>query len=232
MSNRIAQLGRTVVCQPNRHTASVIFMHGSGGTGVIAKQSLNMVLGRSFSFPHIRVVYPTAPLRPYSLCDGDLVHVWFDRHELSQSVPEDLTSIEPIAEEVSQLVDQEVSRGVDVKRIFLGGFSMGGSLALQMGYRFRPDIGGIFVCSSFLNHGSKVYEVLESSPETRRPPLFMSHGEEDEMVPLEWGRHTFKQLQQRGVSGELHSFPKLDHSINIKELTLLQDWLLKNLPDV
>lgn len=36
---------------------------------------------------------------------------------------------------------------------------MGGSMALQMGYRFRPEVGGIFSLSSFLNRGSKVYEV-------------------------------------------------------------------------
>lgn len=36
---------------------------------------------------------------------------------------------------------------------------MGGSMALQMAYRFRPDIGGVFVLSSYLNKGSKVYQV-------------------------------------------------------------------------
>lgn len=37
---------------------------------------------------------------------------------------------------------------------------MGGSLALHYGYRFCPDIAGIFALSSFLYKNSAVYQVI------------------------------------------------------------------------
>ncbi|XP_045592210.1 lysophospholipase-like protein 1 isoform X2 [Procambarus clarkii] len=197
----------------------------------MAKEGIKMIYGKNFIFPHIRILYPTAPLIPYTPSAGCLRHVWFNRHSISLAAPEDLTTIEPIAEEINKLIDKEVKEGIDVKRIILGGFSMGSSLAMQMGYRFRRDIGGVFVLSSFLNQYSKVYEVLDSSLDSDHPPLFMCHGEKDDVVPYTWGERTFEELRKRGVKGEFHSFSNLYHNISKEELVMLKEWILKQLPD-
>ncbi|KAG7164132.1 lysophospholipase-like protein 1 [Homarus americanus] len=229
MSSKILQMTISAQSKPV-HTASIIFMHGSGGTGPMSKEGIKITLGKRLTFPHIRILYPTSPLRPYTPSNGYLQHVWFNRHSISLEAPEDLTTIEPMAEEINNLIDQEIQQGIDVKRIILGGFSMGSSLAMQMGYRFRKDIGGVFVLSSFLNQHSKVYEALESSPDDSRPPLFMCHGEKDDVVPYVWGEHTFKELQRRGVPGEFKSFLNLYHAVNKEELIMLQEWILQQLP--
>lgn len=74
-------------------------------------------------------------------------------------------------------------------------------------------------------------KVLDSSPHSYHPPLFMCHGEKDDIVPYTWGQHTFKELQQRGVTGEFHSFPNMYHDISKEELILLQQWILQQLPE-
>lgn len=43
--------------------------------------------------------------------------------------------------------------------IISGGISMGGAMALHMGYRIYPNISGVFAMSSFLNTESSVYKV-------------------------------------------------------------------------
>ncbi|XP_047494356.1 lysophospholipase-like protein 1 [Penaeus chinensis] len=231
MSHNITEV--TVVPQTGlRHTATLIFMHGSGWNGVLSKNDLEMVFGQEFSFPHIRVVYPTSPERPYTPCSGMLQHVWFDRQAVDISAQEDVSSIKLMAEELNKLIDKEISLGIDVKRIVIGGFSMGSSMALQMGYCFRPDVAGIIALSSFLNQTSNVYKVLETEPEGERPPLFMCHGDSDKVVPFAWGERTFAQLQQRGVKGEFHSFPGLNHSLCKREVELMKKWLVDLLPDV
>jgi len=48
------------------------------------------------------------------------------------------------------------------RTVISGGFSMGGALALQFGYRFCTDLAGVFALSSFLNENSSVYEVDDS----------------------------------------------------------------------
>ncbi|KAK3881355.1 hypothetical protein Pcinc_014200 [Petrolisthes cinctipes] len=189
-----------------------------------------MVLGHHLSFPHIRVLYPTAPLRPYTLADGSFEHVWFDRPLLKEDAPEHLATIEPTAREINQLIDQEVKLGIDIKRIVIGGFSMGGSMALQMAYRFRPDIGGVFVLSSFLNKESKVYETLSGCPDTPRPPLFMCHGQKDDLVPHSWGHNTFQELQKHHIQGSFHSLPNVSHTISREELTMLKNWIVRQVP--
>lgn len=198
----------------------------------MVKESVKILFGRNFSFPHIRILYPTAPERAYTPSFGMRQHVWFNRHDVEISAPEDLSTVEPMAEEINKLIDQELRLGVDIKRIVLGGFSMGGSMALQMGYRFRPEVGGVFSLSSFLNRGSKVYEVLKTSQDANYPPLFMCHGERDDVVPYEWGDETFRDLRELQIKGEFHTFPRMFHTLCRKELEMLHHWLLQILPEV
>lgn len=43
--------------------------------------------------------------------------------------------------------------------LLLGGFSMGGSMAMHLAYRNHQDVAGVFALSSFLNKTSAVYQV-------------------------------------------------------------------------
>lgn len=85
-------------------------------------------------------------------------NVWFDRIAISNQVPEHVNSINSMCQNVSELIDREVADGIPFSRIILGGFSMGGCLALHLAYRYRT-VAGCFVMSSFLNKGSMIYEV-------------------------------------------------------------------------
>lgn len=86
-------------------------------------------------------------------------NVWFDRIAISNEVPEHVGSINSMCQNVSELIDKEVADGIPFNRIVLGGFSMGGGLALHLAYRYRTAVAGCFVMSSFLNKGSIIYEV-------------------------------------------------------------------------
>lgn len=85
--------------------------------------------------------------------------MWFDRMAISNQVPEHVKSIDSMCQNISELIDREVANGIPFNRIILGGFSMGGCLALHLTYRYKTSIAGCFVMSSFLNKGSIIYEV-------------------------------------------------------------------------
>lgn len=104
---------------------------------------------------------------------------------------------------------------------------MGGSLSLQMAYRFLPGFAGVFVLSSFLNNGSEIYKNIKS----KETPLFMCHGECDEMVPMKWGKDTFDQLTQLGVKGEFMKLPNTFHELKSKEIEKLLHWIETKLPE-
>ncbi|CAG4929333.1 unnamed protein product [Parnassius apollo] len=214
-----------------KHTATVVFCHGSGANGEHMKEWIHL-MAKNFSFPHIKVIYPTAPLQRYTPAGGLLSNVWFDRADISQDVPEKLDSIEKIEAEIRNLIKNENDAGIPVNRIIVGGFSMGGALSFYTGYKWEHNLAGVFAFSSFLNNNSVVYQDLRNISEKRLPPLLQIHGDGDELVDLSWGQKTFDLLKSLGVSGEFHIMERLGHSINKRGIDLIKDWIEKLLPDV
>ncbi|KPJ06339.1 Lysophospholipase-like protein 1 [Papilio machaon] len=214
-----------------KHTATVIFFHGSGANGEHMQEWVNLMT-KNFKFPQIKVIYPTAPLQPYTPAGGQPSNVWFDRADINQSVAEKLDSVERMGVQVKELIKSEVDGGIPINRIIVGGFSMGGALSLYTGYRWERNLAGVFAFSSFLNNQSIVYQDLIKSSGIKLPPLLQIHGDNDDLVDLTWGRNTYNELKKYGVNGEFHVMPKLGHSINKRGMNIISDWIVNLLPDV
>ncbi|KAL7641107.1 UNVERIFIED_CONTAM: hypothetical protein RMT77_008244 [Armadillidium vulgare] len=208
-----------------RCQGSVIILHGATDTGSRMKLLTESVLGEKLVFPHLQIHYLTAPLRPYTLSGGLDQNVWFDRLQLRDDSPEQYESISEMAGKLSQFISNEIEEGIPPNKIVLGGMSMGGAMALHLGYTFHPEVAGIFCFSSFLYQKSKVYESLSKSSK-QLPPLFMAHGEADDLVPSSWGRATFDKLTELGVKGVFHSVPQVKHELCKEEILILKQWIM------
>eukprot|EP00747_Dinoflagellata_sp_TGD_P090347 gnl/TRDRNA2_/TRDRNA2_164675_c0_seq3.p1 gnl/TRDRNA2_/TRDRNA2_164675_c0~~gnl/TRDRNA2_/TRDRNA2_164675_c0_seq3.p1 ORF type:complete len:177 (-),score=21.63 gnl/TRDRNA2_/TRDRNA2_164675_c0_seq3:214-669(-) len=79
-------------------------------------------------------VYPDPPVVPYTLAGGRLQGVWFDRQAMSYQAPEDSEGIKRSVEQVDKEIDKLVAAGISPSRIGIVGNSMGGCLALHVGY--------------------------------------------------------------------------------------------------
>lgn len=212
------------------HSATVIFFHGSGSSGANMKEWVR-IMHKNFSFPYIKVLYPTAPLQPYTPCNGEKSNVWFDRFDISPMVPEKIESIAEIETEVKRLIKNENDVGIPSSRIIVGGFSMGGSLSYHTAFKWDTNLAGVFVMSSFLNHYSTVYQELQNDVRMSVPPLLQIHGESDYLVPFNWGQTTFNRLKELGVQGEFYAMGRLGHSINRRGMTIVKEWIEKQLPE-
>ncbi|XP_003216072.1 lysophospholipase-like protein 1 [Anolis carolinensis] len=228
----MAALQRSLVAAApaGRHTASVIFLHGSGDSGPGVRDWIKQVLKKNLSFQHIKVIYPTAPARPYTPMRGSLSNVWFDRYKISYDCPEHIETIDSMCQVLTSLIDDEVKNGIKKNRILLGGFSMGGGMAMHLAYRYHQDVAGVFALSSFLNKNSVVYQALKKEGQ-EVPELFQCHGTADELVLYSWGEETNKMLTSLGVTTTFLSLPNLYHEMNKSELEKLQEWILKKLPE-
>ncbi|KAM6467611.1 lysophospholipase-like protein 1 [Liasis olivaceus] len=226
----VRQKSAVAVSAAGRHTASVIFLHGSGDTGQGVRDWIKQVLKQDLSFQHIKVIYPTAPARPYTPMRGSLSTVWFDRYKISNDCPEHTETIDVMCQALKDLIDDEVKNGIRKNRILLGGFSMGGSMALHLAYRYHQEVAGVFALSSFLNKNSAVYQALEKNGR-ELPELFQCHGTADELVLYSWGEETNKMLKALGVTSTFLSLPNLYHELSKSELEKLQSWILKKLPE-
>mmetsp|Transcript_15392 Transcript_15392/g.36365 ORF Transcript_15392/g.36365 Transcript_15392/m.36365 type:complete len:256 (-) Transcript_15392:154-921(-) len=177
--------------------ASVIFLHGSGDNafGGFPEEIREQM---SMSVP-VSVWFPTAPYRNYSLMGGAPVNVWFDRTSLGLEGVEDTEGTLESCELVHALVNKEVERGVPLNRIFVGGFSQGGCLALHYAYASNrangpplgAGLGGVFAISSFVPSASRVFEGPKAGS---LPPLWQSHGDADGLIDHSWGRATHDRL--------------------------------------
>ncbi|KRT84507.1 hydrolase, partial [Oryctes borbonicus] len=164
------------------NTGTVIFFHGSGDTGSGILDWVKFLIG-DFTSPHLKFLFPTAPLRPYTPLNGEMSHVWFDRYDITPTVPEHEETLASIDDEIKNLIAGELANGTPLNKIVVGGFSMGGALALHTAYRSVPGLAGVFALSSFLNDDSIVYKALQDPSEGPDTPFIMFHGDHDTLVP-------------------------------------------------
>uniref|UniRef100_A0A3Q3W9R6 palmitoyl-protein hydrolase n=1 Tax=Mola mola TaxID=94237 RepID=A0A3Q3W9R6_MOLML len=227
MINSWKQLQLCAVSPTGKHSASVIFLHGSGDTGQGLRAWVRDVMTPDLAFGHIRVIYPTAPARPYTPMRGSLSTVWFDRNKISRDCPEHLESIDAMCSTLGSVIQDEVNIGIPKHRIIIGGFSMGGAMALHLACRHHPDVAGVFALSSFLNKDSLAFQVNHSR--LPLPELFQCHGTNDDLVLHQWGEDTSMLLRKAGMTTTFHSFPGLYHQLSQPEMELLRSWILKKL---
>ncbi|XP_012538443.1 lysophospholipase-like protein 1 [Monomorium pharaonis] len=227
----IARISQASIVQATKkHTATIFFFHGSGGTAENLKEWINILNREKLQFPHIKLIYPSAPSQAYTPNNGMMQNVWFDRLAISNEAPEQLESLDSMCQNVSEWIDREVANGIPLNRIILGGFSMGGCLALHLAYRYRT-VAGCFAMSSFLNKRSIIYEHLKMNSEHNKIPLVQYHGLADSLVPIEWGEEGAKNLQDLGVNVTFIPLKNIEHDLSREEIQSWKDWLLNILPD-
>ncbi|XP_025216148.1 lysophospholipase-like protein 1 isoform X3 [Theropithecus gelada] len=215
-------LQRCIVSPTGRHSASLIFLHGSGDSGQRLRMWIKQVLNQDLTFQHIKIIYPTAP-------PSDTVGPSFVRFKISNDCPEHLESIDVMCQVLTDLIAEEVKSGIKKNRILIGGFSMGGCMAMHLAYRNHQDVAGVFALSSFLNKASAVYQALQKNNDVL-PELFQCHGTADELVLHSWAEETNAMLKSLGVTTKFHSFPDVYHELSKPELDKLKLWILTKLP--
>ena len=85
---------------------------------------------------------------------------------------------------------------VPLNKTLLLGFSQGGAMALELATRNKFE--GVFALSS--------YPHPEWKPLKSMPPIFLCHGNIDQVVPEAASKKSFDMLLQKGVESELYFF--------------------------
>ncbi|PHJ16174.1 phospholipase carboxylesterase, partial [Cystoisospora suis] len=130
--------------------STVIFLHGLGDTAAGWRDVLPL-LSTLPCFMSLRIILPTAPIRPISLNGGMPMPAWGDIFALTRDAPEDRTSYLQTKERIDEILRKEVEEaGVPPERILLGGFSQGGAMAYLVGLQSKYRLGGIIALSTWL----------------------------------------------------------------------------------
>ena len=207
---------------------AIVFLHGSGDSGSNFKRWMgSQAFVQKLADEGVRMEFPSAIPRPYALFGGRKESVWFDRLDMDPSSPEQTASVEQSVGQLEALLDGLVASGVRANQIAIGGFSMGGGIALQTALRSKHALAGVFAMSSYMCNDAAVYRLLRE-PAAHRPSLriWMGHGAEDDFVLPEWGEATAKKLGTvDGLEVSWRTYPRLRHTLRADELDDLNAFL-------
>lgn len=201
---------------PDRAYPLVILLHGFGASmadlaglapGIDSE-------GYVYAFPNGPLSVPLAP----------------DANGYSWIPPRDAASPEEIEHSEGLLADffDEVMAQYKVspKNAVLGGFSQGGGMTYRCGLG-NPDIfAGLVVLSGSLPN---VDDLRKRLPEQRTQPIFVAHGTEDAVVPIERAILATEFLIREKYQPEFKQYV-MGHEINQQVLNDLVVWLQSTLP--
>lgn len=216
-SNPLATIELTTSSNP---THSIIWMHGLGADGndfvpIIEELDLPETIAIRFIFPH-------APKQPVTVNGGFIMRAWYDIRSADLDHAEDAVGLKRSEQLITQLIEKEKSRGIASENIILAGFSQGGVMSLFVGLRYAEKLGGVMVLSGYLplahQFESDIY------PANHTTPIFIGHGNEDMIVPMQLANKSKQQLITQGYLVEWHEY-NMAHSVCSAELTDISKWL-------
>ncbi len=199
---------------------TVIWMHGLGADGwdfvpIVRELPLAEDLELRFVFPH-------APVRPVTINGGQEMRAWYDIRQNDIARLPDEAGIRESQALVEALIARETQRGIPAERIVLAGFSQGGAIALQTGLRHREKLAGIVALSTYL----PLQESLdaEAGPANKATPIFMAHGTQDPVIPVQLADASRKALDQRGYRIDWQVWP-IPHAVCAEEVAAIGEYL-------
>jgi phospholipase/carboxylesterase len=204
-------------------SASLIVLHGLGADGndfVPVCEALQLA-----AIGAVRFVLPHAPVRPVTINGGYAMRAWYDiLGTEGAGRGEDEMGLRASINIVQGLIDRERARGVAAERIVLMGFSQGCAMTLCAGLRYPERLGGLVGLSGYLPLAAKT--AAERAATNASVPIFMAHGQQDEMIPIVRATASRDALHALGHAVEWHSYP-MGHSVCIEEIGDINRWLLK-----
>lgn len=193
--------------------AAVIWLHGLGADGYDFEPVVPQLL-----FPkglNVRFVFPHANVQNVTLNGGLPCRAWFDIYTLSELGNEDLEGMEKTHHYIVSLIESQMAAGIPTERIILMGFSQGGAMALYTGLTFDKPLAGIMGLSTVLG-GSEIL-ARRRHPANQNTPVFIAHGEQDDILPFAYGEQTVELLREWGYSVQWAAYP-MGHTLCPEEL--------------
>jgi phospholipase/carboxylesterase len=200
--------------------AAMIVMHGLGADGNDFVPICEML--QLDAVGPVRFVFPNAPVRPVTINNGYRMRAWYDILGFGGASREDEDGLRASQAIVDGLVAQQVAAGIPASRIVLAGFSQGCAMALMAGLRHRQRLAGIAGLSGYLPLAGLT--AAERSDANRDVPVFLAHGQRDEIITLTRAMASRDALVALGYAVQWQEYP-MEHTVSVEEVADLGRWL-------
>ena len=202
--------GQRLAATNGRATELVVLLHGYGADG-------NDLIGLA---PHWQNQLPgaefVAPNAPDRVPDAPSGFQWFpisrlDPHEMRDGMA-------MAAPRIEEFLEAELARlQLPPERLVLAGFSQGAMLSLHLGLRRATPPAAIIGFSGLL-----AVPPPEGQP---RPPVLLTHGDADTVVPVNAMFAAATALGRAGVAVQWHMAPGMGHGIDPEGLAIAGTFL-------
>ena len=188
----------------------VVVLHGRGAdSNDLADLAPAIAAGTDYRF-----VLPDAP-QPFEAMPGyHFGYTWFT------GWPAEPESFRESRRLLLQFIHEMYDRyNATPEKTVLCGFSQGGMMCIDVGFRLEKPAAGIVVMSG------AIYE-HELPPLRDRPsqPILLVHGTQDEMIPVLAARRARRVLESHGLNPEYHEFP-MGHWVTEDSLRVVTDFI-------
>ena len=193
----------------------VLLLHGVGADG-------NDLIGLAPYFQQILPeAYFFAPNAPDDCDFAPFGYQWFSLGDFSHETR--LRGARQTAPVLDNLIDSLLSKyGLSEENMLLIGFSQGTMMALHVGLRRGRQLAGIIGYSGMLLGADILAGEIKS-----RPPVLLTHGDADEVLPVDSLPAAVAGLEAVGVSVDSYIRPGLGHGIDDESLQLGQRFAAK-----
>ena len=130
-------------------------------------------------------------------------------------------NIEKIYNSISLLLENS---NLNMSDCFVKGFSQGGIIAFELGKILQKHLAGLAIISSRII--SKEHEPNNAFLKT---PIFISHGGQDAVLPVSNYNESIEVLKNFNYNYENHLIEKDEHTMSQETITLLQNFIKKNI---
>ncbi|MGB0723140.1 MAG: alpha/beta hydrolase [Gammaproteobacteria bacterium] len=215
----MGQTDDRVVMGPPDANASVIWLHGLGADG-----NDFAPIVPELGLPDVRFIFPHAPQRPITINGGMVMRGWYDiaSMDIGSDDAEDARGIRESQAIVEQIIAEEISRGVDTRRIVLAGFSQGGAIALHTALRYDRPLAGLMALSTYLPLAATLD--TERNEANLELPIFMAHGAYDPVIAITHAHASRDRLKALGYTIQWGEY-MMPHAVNPEELGDIRTWL-------
>jgi phospholipase/carboxylesterase len=202
--------------------SAVIWMHGLGADAHDFEPIVPMLdLGADRP---VRYVFPNAPSRPVTINGGMVMRAWYDILSMDRAEEEDRAGLGASAAAVTNLIQREVSRGIDTRNIALAGFSQGGAVALLTALLHPEPLAGVLALSTYLPLADQIAN--QAHPANAGLSIFMAHGNADDVVPINFARNSRKKLFQMGYDVRWNEYA-MPHAMIPEEIADIKTFFME-----
>ena len=190
----------------------VIVMHGRGADANDLADLAPMIDdGYRFVFPNAAKPFEPSPGYTFGWS-------WFD------GWPPEGNSIVDSRTKLITLIDKLTARYPTPEgKVVVAGFSQGGMMAIDAGFRTKQKVAGIVVMSG------AIYEAdMPDLRALRELPVLLIHGTQDDMIPVLAARRTRHILEEHGLAPEYHEFP-MGHHVTPESMAVVREFLKRAL---